>query len=616
MTSASRPRSLLARLLVTALMSASLAALTPATPASAQGLSASALLIDSSEAPVGFAFFEQLDGAVAVAAFAFGLPPGFHGFDIHVTGTCTAPSFTSAGGHFNPLGASHPSHKGDHPVLYAGADGVAFGAFTTDRYTVAELLDTSDDGTTSAVIIHASPDNYANIPPARYDPDPDATTLATGDAGGRLICGAIAADPGGPAPADEAGYYLFAADGGVFAFGAAVFKGSMGGTRLNSPVVEGTAVGKDGYWLTAADGGVFAFGDFVPFFGSTGGTRLNSPVVGIAPSPLGAGYWLGAADGGVFAFGDAPFKGSAGGTPLNAPVVGIAARPNTARATLRNAAGTLLGEAFLTQVDGEVFVEVEVSGLPAGFHGFHIHTTGTCSPDFGAAGGHFNPGGADHPGHAGDMPVLLAKADGTAEGAFVTDRFTLADLVAGDGSALIVHASPDNYANIPTARYDPDPDATTLATGDAGARLACGVVEGSGSIGYWLAASDGGVFAFGAPFFGSTGGTRLNSPVVGIAPTPSGFGYWLFAADGGVFAFGDAGFFGSLGGTRLNAPIVGGAPTASGGGYWLFAADGGVFAFGDAPFFGSLGGTRLNAPVVGGADPTSLFARVLGAVTD
>jgi hypothetical protein len=110
--------------------------------------------------------------------------------------------------------------------------------------------------------------------------------------------------------------------------------------------------------------------------------------------------------------------------------------------------------------------------------------------------------------------------------------------------------------------------------------------------GYWLVASDGGIFAFGdAGFFGSTGGMVLNQPVVGMAPTPDGRGYWLVAADGGVFAFGDAGFHGSTGSLTLQEPIVGMTPTADGRGYWLVAADGGVFAFGDAGFYGSAAGT-------------------------
>ena len=118
--------------------------------------------------------------------------------------------------------------------------------------------------------------------------------------------------------------------------------------------------------------------------------------------------------------------------------------------------------------------------------------------------------------------------------------------------------------------------------------------------GYWLVASDGGVFSYGdAVFSGSAGGTPLNKPVVGMATTPDGGGYWLVASDGGVFSYGDAGFHGSAGGTPLNKPIVGMASTPDGGGYWLVASDGGVFSYGDAVFSGSAGGTPLNKPIVG-----------------
>ena len=121
-----------------------------------------------------------------------------------------------------------------------------------------------------------------------------------------------------------------------------------------------------------------------------------------------------------------------------------------------------------------------------------------------------------------------------------------------------------------------------------------------GTNGYWLVASDGGIFAYGrAGFFGSTGGMRLNQPIVGMAATPTGKGYWLVASDGGIFAYGDAGFYGSTGSMRLNKPIVGMASTKSGRGYWLVASDGGIFSFGDAAFQGSMGGSPLNQPVVG-----------------
>ncbi|HET6810450.1 MAG TPA: SpoIID/LytB domain-containing protein [Acidimicrobiales bacterium] len=123
----------------------------------------------------------------------------------------------------------------------------------------------------------------------------------------------------------------------------------------------------------------------------------------------------------------------------------------------------------------------------------------------------------------------------------------------------------------------------------------------SGGIdGYWVGAADGGVFSFGAAaFHGSTGGMRLNRPVVGMAGTPTGRGYWLVASDGGIFTFGDASFHGSTGSMRLNAPVVAMAPTADGRGYWLVASDGGIFTFGDAVFHGSTGASRPVAPVVG-----------------
>ena len=112
--------------------------------------------------------------------------------------------------------------------------------------------------------------------------------------------------------------------------------------------------------------------------------------------------------------------------------------------------------------------------------------------------------------------------------------------------------------------------------------------------GYWLGASDGGIFAYGpgAAFFGSHGGSPLNKPIVGMAAAPDGQGYWLAASDGGIFNYGPgAAFFGSHGGSPLNKPIVGMAATPDGQGYWLVASDGGIFSYGpSAKFFGSLGG--------------------------
>jgi hypothetical protein len=84
-----------------------------------------------------------------------------------------------------------------------------------------------------------------------------------------------------------------------------------------------------------------------------------------------------------------------------------------------------------------------------------------------------------------------------------------------------------------------------------------------------------------------------------MAATPDGKGYWLVASDGGIFTYGDAVFYGSTGAIHLNEPIVGMALSPDGGGYWLVASDGGIFTFGDTPFFGSTGASHLNEPIVG-----------------
>ena len=110
--------------------------------------------------------------------------------------------------------------------------------------------------------------------------------------------------------------------------------------------------------------------------------------------------------------------------------------------------------------------------------------------------------------------------------------------------------------------------------------------------GYWLVASDGGIFSFGdASFYGSTGAMRLNEPIVGMAATPDGGGYWLVASDGGIFASATRSFYGSTGvAAPRTRPSSAWRPAPSGGGYWLVASDGGIFDYGDAGFFGSAGG--------------------------
>jgi hypothetical protein len=156
---------------------------------------------------------------------------------------------------------------------------------------------------------------------------------------------------------------------------------------------------------------------------------------------------------------------------------------------------------------------------------------------------------------------------------------------ASSGTATLVVNAPPGSTTTTTTTTTPTPTPTP-----------------SNQHGYWLVGSDGGIFAFGAAqFYGSTGATTLQRPVVGITPTADDGGYWLVASDGGIFSFGNAGFYGSIPGLglapagstdpkRLNAPIVGMVPSGDGAGYFMVASDGGVFAFGDAKFEGSCPG--------------------------
>ncbi len=114
--------------------------------------------------------------------------------------------------------------------------------------------------------------------------------------------------------------------------------------------------------------------------------------------------------------------------------------------------------------------------------------------------------------------------------------------------------------------------------------------------GYWMLGRDGGVFSFGdAGFHGSVPGVGVASTVLKLRPTPSGAGYWVLGLDGGVFSFGDAGFYGSVPGVGVRTRVVDLWPTSTGRGYWVLGGDGGVFSFGDAGFLGSLPGLNLAA---------------------
>jgi Cu-Zn family superoxide dismutase len=149
------------------------------------------------------------------------------------------------------------------------------------------------------------------------------------------------------------------------------------------------------------------------------------------------------------------------------------ATDNTARAELKSGAGQPVGTATFTQVGGVVRVVVETQGLPRGAHGVHVHAVGKCDgPDFTTAGGHFNPNNRQHGAlnpqgaHAGDLPNLEVGGDGKGRLESTTELLSLGSgtttVFDGDGSALVIHAAPDDFKTDPT--------------GNSGARIACGVI--------------------------------------------------------------------------------------------------------------------------------------------
>jgi len=164
-------------------------------------------------------------------------------------------------------------------------------------------------------------------------------------------------------------------------------------------------------------------------------------------------------------------------------------------AQLKNAGGATVATADFEFSSGFVTVTIKTTSpgqLTPGFHGLHIHSVGKCEAssvaptggepgDFNSAGAHFQaPGHSGHPA-SGDLTSLQVREDGTAELVTTTDAFTAEDLLAGAKTSIIIHEKADNFANIPPERYQqingtPPPDQTTLATGDAGKRVACGVI--------------------------------------------------------------------------------------------------------------------------------------------
>lgn len=178
------------------------------------------------------------------------------------------------------------------------------------------------------------------------------------------------------------------------------------------------------------------------------------------------------------------------GQPQGAPEA-----PPNLTARLKAADGRQVATAKFEFNNGYATVTIMTTAggvLTPGFHGVHIHKVGKCEPnsvaptggppgDFLSAGGHFQaPGHAAEPA-SGDLTSLQVRDDGSAMLVTTTNAFTMDDLLTGQKTAIIIHAGADNFANIPADRYNqtngaPGPDQMTMTTGDAGKRVACGVI--------------------------------------------------------------------------------------------------------------------------------------------
>jgi len=229
------------------------------------------------------------------------------------------------------------------------------------------------------------------------------------------------------------GYWLGASDGGMFSFGNAQYHGSMGGRRLNEPIV-GMAATSDhkGYWLVASDGGIFSFGD-AKFHGSMGGRRLNKPIVGMAATPDGGGYWLVASDGGIFCFGDAKFRGSMGGRYLNKPIVGMAATPDGGGYWLVASDGGIFsfGDAKFHGSTGNLALNKPIEAMAR-------NVAGTGYWLIAQDGGIFSFGTAQYQGSLPGLGVV----DDTADAILPTTTDNGYLIVCGDGKAYALGDSP------------------------------------------------------------------------------------------------------------------------------------------------------------------------------
>jgi Cu-Zn family superoxide dismutase len=169
--------------------------------------------------------------------------------------------------------------------------------------------------------------------------------------------------------------------------------------------------------------------------------------------------------------------GTAAAAALLAAAFAMPASAELANAQIKDASGKAIGDADLMQTQGGVLIKLRLKGAPAGERAFHIHAVGKCEAPFDSAGPHFNPGSHKHgmlsgPGHAGDLPNLHVPQSGDLAVEALASAVTLEkgkpnSLFDNDGSSLIIHAQADDYKSDPT--------------GNAGGRIACGVIQPSGA---------------------------------------------------------------------------------------------------------------------------------------
>ena len=175
----------------------------------------------------------------------------------------------------------------------------------------------------------------------------------------------------------------------------------------------------------------------------------------------------------------AKLLGTVGAAALLAATVSMPAYAagEMANTQLKDASGKAVGDVDLMQTPAGVLIKLQIKGLPPGEHAFHVHAVGKCEPPFESAGPHFNPGNHKHgimsgEGHAGDMPNLYVPQSGELSVEVVNTAISLEkgkpnSLFDSDGSSLVIHAKADDYKTDPA--------------GNAGERIACGVIQQSGA---------------------------------------------------------------------------------------------------------------------------------------